>query len=158
MKRVRGISIVLVALSFAFLAGDGFAQVDFWTRTSGPYGGSVRAMVFVDGGDLLAATTFNGVYRSQDNGQTWTETSDGLTSPHGGPMAIAPNGDVFVGTFGAGVYRSTDNGANWAPVNEGLTTSFCTGSYPSTAASAMIQALVVNANGDVFAGTWGAGV
>ena len=51
MNRVQRISIVLVALLAFCLTDEGFAQVDFWARANGPYGGSVRTFAFIGGSD-----------------------------------------------------------------------------------------------------------
>ena len=65
-------------------------------------------------GVILAGTT-DGVFRSDDAGETWRETSEGLRSRHVRWLAYHP--DVsdreFAGTEPAGIYVSGDGGANW---------------------------------------------
>jgi photosystem II stability/assembly factor-like uncharacterized protein len=103
----------------------------------------VRALAVNPSGDIFAGTDpFFGVYRSTDNGETWTAVTKGLTCGNIWSLVINPDGDIFAGTAGCGtgVFRSTDNGDNWALANNGLT-------------STDIGALAINANGDIFAGT-----
>lgn len=56
-----------------------------------------------------------GIYKSDDNGATWTQTS----LNHKNAWSLAANGNtIFAGTFelytaGSGVYRSLDNGQTW---------------------------------------------
>ena len=63
-----------------------------------------------------------GVWKSTDNGATWTPLMDSLTnsSLNVGALAIDPNGVVYVGTgegdwptYGSGVLKSTDGGKTW---------------------------------------------
>jgi len=101
-----------------------------WTQTlSGT--GDVCSIATGAGGVVFAAA-YSGVYRSTDNGATWTLV--GLSSVYAsGPSAVAinpTNNHVFagLGAFGcstatgipspgggggSGVYRSTDGGATW---------------------------------------------
>jgi hypothetical protein len=78
---------------------------------------------------LFPLTGKEGVYRSDDGGQTWAPENSGLTgldtsrrillavhnSPAGNAvyaMVIAPGNGLFSGTL-SGVYRSIDQGAHW---------------------------------------------
>ena len=68
-------------------------------------------------GDLwLAGNIPNGIYRSTDDGATWSS----LISPPSGQtivtgIAVAPNGDLWLaGVLPNGIYRSTDDGATWS--------------------------------------------
>jgi photosystem II stability/assembly factor-like uncharacterized protein len=66
-----------------------------------------------------------GVWKSTDNGTTWSPLMDELAdgSLAVGSIAIAPNGDIYVGTgegnnsgdsyYGAGILKSTDGGRTW---------------------------------------------
>lgn len=65
-------------------------------------------------GVILAGTT-EGVYRSDDEGQTWRNTSTGLTVPHVRWMAFHPQtSDLeFVGTEPANIFVSHNGGGAW---------------------------------------------
>ncbi len=66
------------------------------------------------------------VFRSDDLGKTWTQSSDGLTYGDDGPKitavwnVTAAHGAVHAGVGPAGLFRSDDGGRTWAHV-EGLT-------------------------------------
>jgi photosystem II stability/assembly factor-like uncharacterized protein len=90
-----------------------------WTPTPGPGGMNVKALVG-DGTVLLAGTAGvgnkqGGLFRSTDNGQSWTAIKDNC------PVLalIKTNGTFFAGTS-LGVFRSVDSGLNWTAVNSGL--------------------------------------
>ncbi len=73
-------------------------------------------------GDLLGA-----VYKSTDNGKTWTQLSSNLSNEYGGgKLAVSatdPNRLVWVPTKKAPHY-STDGGKTWHPVGGATSTSF----------------------------------
>jgi photosystem II stability/assembly factor-like uncharacterized protein len=66
------------------------------------------------------------VWRSDDLGETWTHSSEGLTYGDDGPKIptvwnVTPgHGGLYAGVEPAGLFRSTDGGATWRHV-EGLT-------------------------------------
>ena len=98
----------------------------------------IRVATFLQG-HILAG----GVFRSTDNGDSWTPVNNGLDCGNIWSLAINPVGTIFAGTAGCGtgVYRSTDNGDSWTLANIGLT-------------STDVAAPAVNgSNYHVFAGT-----
>jgi photosystem II stability/assembly factor-like uncharacterized protein len=62
------------------------------------------------------------VFRSDDLGDTWTHSSEGLTYGDDGPKIptvwnVTPaHGSIFAGVEPAGLFRSDDGGANWSHV------------------------------------------
>ncbi|MEP7272258.1 MAG: BACON domain-containing carbohydrate-binding protein, partial [Acidobacteriota bacterium] len=78
--------------------------------------------LLVNGGTIFAGTS-RSVYRSTDNGATWTAAKTGL--PGSSVLALVVTGNtLFASDFGNGVYRSTDNGATWTAAKTGLTEPF----------------------------------
>jgi hypothetical protein len=66
------------------------------------------------------------VWRSDDGGETWSHSSEGLTYGDGGPKVktvwnvTATKDAIYAGVEPAGLFKSTDGGATWRHV-EGLT-------------------------------------
>lgn len=109
-----------------------------WTHICGPfcgpwdqdgyYGGGARiGGLVVDPNNnqvLLAAleSNNNGIYRSADGGNTWTQVLSGncgtavLFDPVNTGVAYAALGNSFSG-YTEGVYKSTDSGQTWTPIN-----------------------------------------
>ncbi len=93
---------------------------------------------------LCFASTNQGLYRSTDDGENWSLSTNGL--PGGipiGTIEYLANGNIFAGTLGEGIFKSTDGGITWSQ------TAFNTFD---------IYSIVQNKNGQIFAGTGGNGV
>ncbi len=114
-----------------------------WTRVFNTTGG-FKAMVITPKGTILAGTGnadpqgyTEGIYRSTDNGNTWSQSDSGLigeigtigdgsTNPDGSMKANGYNiwgltcdsstGVVYAATDGEGIFRSTDDGVSWVQV------------------------------------------
>jgi hypothetical protein len=72
----------------------------------------------------LFAGTRSGIYRSTDDGVTWTPVNNGLMTGGGlsiGTLAVS-GANLFAGT-GQGPFLSTDDGTKWTQVTSGLSTS-----------------------------------
>ena len=114
-------------------------------RPLGPKATDVRALVVDAKGVLFAGTRAGGVYRSRDDGLTWTAVNSGLSTLDVRALAAAPTGALFAGTRSGGVFRSADSGDNWEPANTGL--------EPSD-----VRALAAGPGGAIYAGTRVGGV
>jgi len=91
-----------------------------WKQTNGPYGGKITTLYNTSNGILFAGTDGSGVFRSTDQGNSWTPVNTGLNNdPDRFPMvvkAIAQMDDkIYVGTLGT-LYISTDIGITWQRV------------------------------------------
>lgn len=98
---------------------------------------------FVSNGAYLFAGTDYGVYRSNDDGATWTSASSGIPANSSlYPVNVMAVKDTFLfaGTLN-GIFRSTDNGTSWSEYISGLTNTY-------------IRSMLV-AGTNVFAGTAG---
>jgi hypothetical protein len=60
-----------------------------------------------------------GLFRSVNNGASWTEANTGLTNLYVWDL-IASGSTIFAATGGSGVFRSTDNGMTWSPATNGM--------------------------------------
>lgn len=76
--------------------------------------------ICITGEDIYVGTTMEGIFKSSDNGLSWTAKNAGI--PYlGGMMDFAVKGtDLYTASFISGVIKSTDNGENWTPMNDGL--------------------------------------
>jgi len=84
-----------------------------------------------DGRVLFGVAVIEGVFRSDDGGQNWVATNEGLPQDkdavHVQSLAINPDDAdvVYLGVgwrpfHGNGVYKSTDGGATWTAANRGM--------------------------------------
>lgn len=64
---------------------------------------------------ILAGTYGDGLFRSQDEGRTWSSVSDGLTVPAFRTITSDPTvpGAILCGTEPARIFRSHDSGQSW---------------------------------------------
>jgi len=105
----------------------------------GLYESIIWSLAINSSGHIFAgAHSYAYVYRSTDNGNTWTSLLNTLVWC----FAINSSGYIFAGT-GNGVLLSTDNGDDWMQTD--LTDTW-------------VFALAVNDSGDIFAGTDSSGV
>lgn len=88
------------------------SEAAIWTPASGPSGGSVGA-IFANGTVVLAGAYRGGVYRSTDNGETWTPTGVGVFGQDP-VITFGSVGTSIIANTSFGLYRSTDNGLTWA--------------------------------------------
>src|SRR5262249_19107587 len=106
-------------------------------------------------GDIFAGTYFGGgVFRSTNNGNTWSEQNEGIIAtdvraiaifspvPFGLSASTSPSGAtdaIFAGTYGLGMFRSSFNsGQSWEKINNGLPALY-------------VRSLATN-GGEIFAG------
>jgi sugar lactone lactonase YvrE len=100
-------------------AGAGFGIV----------GGRVTALITAPDGSWFAGTADGGVWRSRNQGQTWTPVFDSMPSLSIGALTVDPvDGSIWVGTgeanlssdsyAGTGIYRSTNDGRSWQRIGD----------------------------------------
>jgi len=101
-----------------------------WVQTNGPGGGTVT-MIVSNQSSIFAVTQERGLYRSSDDGVTWSWIGAGLPDTKTNSLsALAANDnalEVAYSLSGAGqgvVYRSTDNGASWQNNTPAFTNAF----------------------------------
>jgi hypothetical protein len=103
-----------------------------WQAAAGfpPHSDIYAFLPLPQGGHVLAALVSGGVYASQDDGQTWAESDQGVSGASGVnvfsflaiPGAGNTNGVILAGTS-RGIYASRDHGANWALSSVGIGTT-----------------------------------
>ena len=103
----------------------GITWIDVSPNFSPLPNGIVRTMAVRPSGDLFAGF-FNGVYRTADNGETWTDVSSGIEQQDITEglditeLAVTPDGTLFAATAKDGVFRLTDNFLPPASVNKDI--------------------------------------
>ncbi len=136
----------VVALT-ALHAGHASAGARIWTGT-GPRARSIEDVVRdpLNPSRLWAASFGAGVYRSLDNGSTWTAYRTGLTNTYVRSLAVSPHhpDSLFCGT-NDGVYLSVDAGVTWTLVR-------------STNSSVRSIAIHPVRTGVIYAATYGSGI
>ena len=80
------------------------------------------AMIF-DNGTVYAGTHGNGIYKTTDQGNTWTKigtSNDSLSNENILTLLRIGPDLLLAGGFPHGLFRSADNGATWAHISNGL--------------------------------------
>ena len=72
---------------------------------------------------VFAGTSGGGVYRTADEGQTWTWVSGGGAQGCESNSLAQIGSYMFASSWGSWVWRSSNNGDTWEIVDGGLTTS-----------------------------------
>ena len=116
MKRYFCSVILLVGVALC-LPMVGQAQ---WVRLGTPSVDWITHLV-ASGSNLIAVAYDSGLFRSSDNGASWTDiTPSGSSSKRF--MSVAANGTTLIaGTWHDGVFTSTDDGTNWTASSDGIT-------------------------------------
>ena len=144
----KKISLFIFLLCFNNIA----TSQDFWERAwpdslIGQFI-NVRSLAINSQGHIFAGTIGEYILRSTDNGDNWTQLTNGFSSDKIFGLAINDSDHIFGATFEfGGFYRSTDNGESWQVINQGLPNGSVFGTT-----------LVIDDSGHIFGGTWGDGI
>ncbi len=94
----------------------------FWMRvTESSQIGNTLCIVQKPTGELFAAGQEKWLYRSDDNGKTWSQIKfdSTMSNLHVYSVAIGNSGDIIIGTSG-GVFYSDNNCISWNYIGKGL--------------------------------------
>jgi photosystem II stability/assembly factor-like uncharacterized protein len=90
-----------------------------WPSGMGPAYNYFRVNELEISGNNVVAATFDGMYKSADDGGTWTDANNGILGTR--IMAVAAVGNTaFAGESNTGIYVTTNQGASWSRANNGL--------------------------------------
>src|SRR5205814_150066 len=73
---------------------------------------SCVSLIVAPNGHVFAGTN-SGMYRSDDQGDTWLPKSNGINQGAVGSMAVTASGLLFAGIGLGDVFRSLDDGESW---------------------------------------------
>lgn len=115
-------TIYSTACTGIYRSTEGAAE---WTKLGDIPFSSRRTRAFSLGGDdatLLLAGTTEGLWTSEDNGDTWWRATPKDLVVNA--LIVQPDGTILLGTEGAGVLRSSDRGRTWIASNTGFSERF----------------------------------
>jgi len=114
--------ILLITISCSILT-HGYSQ-NFWELINNPGYHIYDMTVDTEGRIYLATSNIpnGGIYRSDDNGETWIKKNNGIVYPLTRAITNDPNNTLFA-SLSAKVYKSTDLGESWQLVYEHTTVS-----------------------------------
>lgn len=114
--------IKLLIFLFLILSTSTASAQNFWEVVPTPDSANLVSIAIHNNGDIFLGS--NGVYMSQDNGETWE--FKGLFGKTILAIAVDSVGNVFTGST-AKIHKSSDYGITWNVVHECLTNfvSFC---------------------------------
>ena len=125
LPRNQAATFLLERTSVAVFSAQRMIAAPGAEKNNGLIATDVRAIAINPVGTIFAETAGcgTGVYRSTDNGDSWSLANIGLTSTDVAALAVnGSNYHVFAGTHsimgkGGGMFRSTDNGDTWTEQN-----------------------------------------
>ena len=135
--KLRLFSLVEKIIIYLLLGIQIILAQDFWQQTNGP-GSPVYTVATNSNGHIFVATYNQGLFRSTNNGVSWTRINSGLTSIYVWVIAVDSSGHLLAGSQDAGLFRSTNNGDNWTA---------------TSLANLPISSIAVNDSGYIFVGT-----
>ena len=119
MRNRYGAAWILFAAFIAFNPTQAAAQ-----KKNSPTFGQVHALALDASGQTLFLGAHAGLFRSGDDGRSWSKVSVSNKHAHIEIMDIASDPrkatTIYVATHEAGVLKSTDGGETWGEVNGGL--------------------------------------
>lgn len=95
-------------------SAKGLSAQTFWTGKNGVYGGTANGIVSHAATGALITVTDGGIYRSADNGATWSKITTGIATNDIYMRGITQDntGKLYCNTSSR-VYSSTDGGITW---------------------------------------------
>ena len=103
----------------------------------------ITRLAYNSSGNLFATTYGQGIFRSTDQGNTWTQINNGLTAFSFYSIHVDQSDRIIAGSWRGGVFISTNNGDSWTYANA-PNTAFWSGAS--------------NSNDEIFLGSDGEGV
>ena len=119
MRSIRFFTLVLAIIVCSALVSVSSAAEDGWTALHPGGGGQIQGLVLDPSvsGRVYSLSDVDGVYRSNDGGESYESLNSGLHTDAALGLAINPKNSnhLLLGTA-RGVLRSTNGGTTWTPV------------------------------------------
>ncbi len=115
-----------------------------WTESNNWPGHNPNCFGFNSSDHIFIGTFSNGMYRSTNGGNTFSEINNGLSFWNVWDILVMENDDILIATPG-GIFKSSNNGNQWNLFGTGLPAD-------------EIEKLIRAENGTLFAGTFGSGM
>ncbi len=116
-EKVRGRNSCLSILIFLIIISFN-AKAEFWTKTNGPYGGTI--LNFVASPQKILAASPSSIYSSNDGGDTWSKIDFPNTSIF--ELVRCGDGKLYASCVSI-LMVSDDNGSTWTNIANGLMSS-----------------------------------
>ena len=81
---------------------------------------SVQALAVTKDHVLFAGSFGQGIFRSDNRGESWAAANSGLGDLFVHCLVVADDGAIYAGTARGGVFQSRDSGQSWTAMNAGL--------------------------------------
>lgn len=119
---IKAASTVPAEITYSFTGGLSIGDLSYTLRTSNiPTDNGINGINQDSSDNLYVGTGGGDVYKSTDNGTTWTSQSVGASNKIK-QIVIDSNDNIYALSNGDGVYESTDGGSSWTQINSGLST------------------------------------
>ncbi|MFH1049990.1 MAG: T9SS type A sorting domain-containing protein [bacterium] len=138
MKKIFFITLVVILLLRTFI--ECFSD-EFWMPTDGPYASKISKIVIDTNKNVIyLATKTDGIYKSSNNGISWSSTKDATMGLHTmvSDLVVGPTGTLYAATDSLGVFRKISN-QSW--VKKTVTNN------------PVLHCIYLLKNGDLLAGT-----
>jgi|GEM_PF-3113470 len=123
-KAIPNIKLALATLLIYIMSvSPSFAnKQNMLGKLNNPYASEVNSLAQGPDNTVFAGTWGDGIYKSNDGGESFSASSNGLTtynSKYINDIAFSST-EIYIATNGDGVYKSVDNGNTWTSASVGL--------------------------------------
>ena len=137
---IKAASTTPAEIAYTFTGGLSIGNLSYTLTTSNlPTSNGINGISEDSSNNLFVGTGDGDVYKSTDNGSTWTSQSVGASNKIV-RILIDSNDNIYALSNGDGVYESTDGGTSWTQNNTGLGTL-------------QIKSGVIDSNDNIYIGT-----
>ena len=114
--------IILISslLFFIILFNINCNSKAFWQHKNSLFSGWEIYSVAFDSNNNVYVGSNRGLFKSTNEGNSWSKINNGITDTVIHSITITPNQKIFVATNKHGIFLSSNGGVNWIKVNEGL--------------------------------------